>query len=223
LILSAALNFTVVKDAVPQLLHGALVSVQVTAFAIVGSLIIGITGAALRTSKIAAARTVASAFTEVFRNTPPLVHMLFAFFALPQLGIRLTSFLAGSIALSLYQGAIAIEIFRAGLEAVPIGQVEAGSALGLNRFLQLRYIIVPQGFRICLPALGNNLISTFKNSSLVYAIGLLDITGVAMDQIAIVLVSAEFFIVLGVFYLLGSWLIAGVVRMLELRLARYGA
>lgn len=221
MIIAAALNFSVVKDALPQLVHGAVVTAQVTAFAIFGSLMIGIAGAAMRTSKLAVARTLATAFTEFFRNTPPLVHMLFAFFALPQIGIRLSSFLAGSVALSLYQGAIAVEIFRAGLEAVPTGQVEAGSALGLNRFLQLRYILVPQGFRISLPALGNNLISTFKNSSLVSAIGLLDITGVAMDQIAIVLVSAEFFIILGIYYLIGSWCISGTVRLLEARLGRY--
>ena len=92
---------------------------EITAAGLAGSLAVGILGAALRTSRSRPARALATAFTEFFRNTPPLVHIFFAYFALPAIGINVPGIVAAPTALILYQGAIAIEIIRAGLEAVP--------------------------------------------------------------------------------------------------------
>jgi His/Glu/Gln/Arg/opine family amino acid ABC transporter permease subunit len=185
-------------------------------------LLVGIVGAAMRTSKSAPARGFATAFAEFFRNTPPLVHIFFAYFALPVVGIKLPAFVAGTLALVFYQGAIAIEILRAGIEAVPKGQFEAASALGLSGFEQFRSIVMPQAFRISLPALGNNLISLLKNTSLISAIGAIEITGVANDIIAIRLTSAELYLTIGGFYLVLVFILSGILRSTEARLARYG-
>jgi His/Glu/Gln/Arg/opine family amino acid ABC transporter permease subunit len=190
---------------------------------IVGMLVVGTLGAAMRTSGSLPARIVATAFAEFFRNTPPLVHIMFAYFALPVIGIRLPPFVAGSLALILYQGAIAIEILRAGLEAVPKGQHEAAGALGLSGVQQFRYIIAPQAFAISLPALGNNLIALLKNTSLVSAIGVLDITGAAMGVIAIRLSSTELFVAIGIFYLVAVTILSAILRVIENRLARFAA
>lgn len=222
IIATARLDFSIVGEAAPALAHGALVTFEITAAGLAGSLAVGVLGAALRISASRPARVLATAFTEFFRNTPPLVHIFFAYFALPAIGINVPGLVAATAALILYQGAIAIEILRAGLQAVPAGQLEAADALGLGGFERFRSVVAPQALRISLPALGNNLISLFKNTSLVSAIGVLDITGVAQDVIAQRLSSAELYLTIGAFYLLCVFAFSGALRYLETRLARYG-
>jgi len=186
-------------------------------------LLVGIVGGAMRTSRSAPARALATAFAEFFRNTPPLVWIFFFYFALPGIGIKLSAFTAGTLALVFYQGAIAIEILRAGIEAVAQGQREAASALGLSPLQQFVNVVLPQAFRVSLPALGNNLISLLKNTSLISAIGTIEITGIANDIIAIKLSSAELYLTLGVFYLVCVIVLSAIVRLTEQRLSRYGS
>lgn len=178
----------------------------------------------MRISAARPARVAATAFTEFFRNTPPLVQIYFLAFALPKLpGIGshlvLPAVVAATLGLILHQGAINVEILRAGLQAVPDGQREAAQALGLSRVDQLRDVLVPQAVRISLPALGNNVISLFKNTTLVASIGVLDIFGEANDIIATILVSAELFLTVGVVYVLCVVLLGALFRSLEKRLA----
>ena len=201
---------------------GGLRTLEITLFGIAGVLIVGVIGAGMRTSKSSLARGLATAFAEFFRNTPPLVWIYFFFFALLGVGIKLPAIVAGTLALVFYQGAIAIEILRAGIEAVPQGQVEAASALGLTPLEQFFSIVLPQAFRISLPALGNNLISLLKNTSLISAIGTIEITGVANDIIAIKLSSAELYLTLGAFYIVCVFIMSAIIRYTERRLARYG-
>lgn len=218
------LDFSIVAHAAPQLAQGLGVSLEIAAAGFAGALAVGIVGAALRVSRSGPARTGATAFTEFFRNTPPLVQIYFLYFGLPAIpligpALRLPSMVAATLALVLHQGAINIEILRAGLEAVPIGQREAASALGLRPFDQLREVLIPQAIRISLPALANNAISLFKNTSLVSAIGVLDLLGVANDQIAIALVSAEFYITVGLIYIVMVFILGASFRVLERRFA----
>jgi len=218
------LNFGIVRDAVPQLAQGFALTLEITVFGVAGALAVGTLGAAMRISQAAAARAAATAFTEFFRNTPPLVQIYFLAFALPKLpGIGphlvLPAVVAATLGLVLHQGAINIEILRAGLQAVPEGQREAAAALGLSRNDQLRYVLIPQAARISLPALGNNVISLFKNTTLVSSIGVLDLFGEANDIIAQILVSAELFLTVGVVYVVCVALLGALFRTLEKRLA----
>lgn len=219
----AQLDFSIVTDSAGDLMWGGFWTLEITLTGIVGVLIVGIVGAAMRTSKSALARVLATAFAEFFRNTPPLVWIYFFFFALLGIGIKLPAVVAGTLALVFYQGAIAIEILRAGIEAVAPGQVEAASALGLSPLQQFTSIVLPQAFRISLPALGNNLISLLKNTSLISAIGTIEITGIANDIIAIKLSSAELYLTLGAFYLICVFIMSSLIRYAERRLARYGS
>ena len=222
--LAAALNFGVVRDAAPELLRGFVLTLEIAAAGMLGAALLGVAGAALRVSDSRPARVLATAFTEFFRNTPPLVQIYFLFFALPEVpgigpALRLPSAVAATLGLALHQGAINVEILRAGLDAVPRGQAEAGAALGLSRFDQLRYVLVPQAVRISLPALGNNAISLFKNTVLVSSIGVLDLFGAANDVIAQILVSAELYITVGCAYLVCVGLLGALFRALERRAA----
>jgi His/Glu/Gln/Arg/opine family amino acid ABC transporter permease subunit len=223
-IVLASLDFTVVRTAAPDLARGFALTVGIAAAGTTGALVLGAVGAAMRVSDVRWARALATAFTEFFRNTPPLVQIYFLAFALPKIPgvgpyLVLPGIVAATLGLILHQGAINVEILRSGLEAVPLGQREAAATLGLGRVDTLRYVLVPQAVRICLPALGNNVISLFKNTTLVASIGVLDLFGVANDIIAQILVSAELFITVGVVYLISIGLLGAGFRALEKRLA----
>ncbi|GAC1526160.1 MAG: amino acid ABC transporter permease [Vulcanimicrobiaceae bacterium] len=212
------------RDAAPQLAHGFVLTLEITVMGVIGALAVGVVGAAMRVSTSRPARIAATAFTEFFRNTPPLVQIYFLAFAIPKIpGIGphlvLPAIVAATLGLVLHQGAINIEILRAGLQAVPAGQREAAAALGLSRTDELRHVLVPQAVRISLPALGNNVISLFKNTTLVASIGVLDIFGEANDVIATILVSAELFLTVGVVYVICVSLLGALFRLLERRFA----
>lgn len=139
------------------------------------------TGAALaRTSRIVAVRWVASFYIWVIRGTPLLVQILFVYFALPVLvpGLNLPDFAAAVLALGLNVGAYNAEAIRAGLLAVPRGQTEAARALGLGRVHVFLDVVFPQAFKISLPPLVSNFVALLKDSSLAYAIGVVELTNV---------------------------------------------
>ena len=139
------------------------------------------TGAALaRTARWAAVRWVASFYIWVIRGTPLLVQILFVYFALPVLvpGLNLPDFAAAVVALGLNVGAYNAEAIRAGLLAVPRGQTEAAKALGLGRVHVFMDVVFPQAFKISLPPLVSNFVALLKDSSLAYAIGVVELTNV---------------------------------------------
>ena len=171
----------------------------------------------------AVGRGLVRAYVEVFRNTPLLIQIFIVYFGLPQMGLKLSPFLSGLSALTLYAAAYNTEIFRAGLEAVPRGQHEAARSTGLSGAQVAGYIIVPQAVRICLPALGNNLVSLVKNSSLVSTIGMVELMFVANDISFNNFRSFEIYGAAAVLYVV---LVLGLSRglaVLERRLRRAGA
>jgi polar amino acid transport system substrate-binding protein len=115
-------------------------------------------------------------YVEVVRGTPLLIQMLFIYYGLPNIGIRLTPWAAGILGLGLNYAAYEAENYRAGLLAVPRGQMEAARALGMSRRQALRHVVVPQAFRLVLPPLTNDFISLLKDSSLVTMISIMDLT-----------------------------------------------
>jgi His/Glu/Gln/Arg/opine family amino acid ABC transporter permease subunit len=155
--------------------------VAISSVAMVLALVLGLALAAISQAPGPVARRLVAAYVEVFRNTPLLIQIFIVYFGLPQLGVTLSPFLSGLAALVLYAAAYNTEIFRAGLEAVPHGQFEAARSAGLGELQILRYVILPQAVRICFPALGNNLVSLVKNSSLVSTIGMVELMFVAND------------------------------------------
>lgn len=176
-----AFDWTAVWRGLPYLLDGAGLTIFISAVAMFFALILGMVMAALSQVPGRLVPGLVRAYVEVFRNTPLLIQIFIVYFGLPQLGVRLSPFLSGISALVLYASAYNTEVFRAGLEAVPWGQHEAALSTGLSGLQTLRYVIVPQALRISFPALGNNLVSLVKNSSLVSVIGMVDLMFVAND------------------------------------------
>jgi His/Glu/Gln/Arg/opine family amino acid ABC transporter permease subunit len=165
----------------PYLLQGAGLTVLISLIAMVLAAALGLGLAVLTQTAGRVTRRLVEAYVEVFRNTPLLIQIFIVYFGLPQLGVRLSPFLSGLSALVLYAAAYNAEIFRAGLEAVPRGQHEAALSCGLSGAQALRCVLVPQAVRIAFPALGNNLVSLVKNSSLVSTIGMVELMFVAND------------------------------------------
>ena len=168
---------------------GFVTSVRLMAISLAASVAIGVVGAWLQGVRFRPVRWALQGYIEFFRNTPPLIQLYFFYFALGSY-VRMTSptglsvpaisnFEWAAIGLSLYAGAFNIEIFRAGIEAVPRETIEAAEALGYSRLKAYVYIILPLGFRISLPALNNNLVNLVKTTTIAYAIAVPEMLYVA--------------------------------------------
>ena len=160
--------------------EGTRVTVQLTLVAGVFGVLIGVLAALGKTSKVAVFRWVAGTYIWVIRGTPLLVQVLFVYFALPALipALKLGDFASACLALSFNAGAYNAEAIRAGLLAVPKGQVEAARSLGLSPWFTFIDVTFPQAFKISLPPLVNNIVALLKDSSLAYAIGVVELTNV---------------------------------------------
>ena len=154
----------------PFILGGAGITILLSVVSIVLATGLAIVGAIGRTSANPYINGVASLYVSLVRGTPLIVQIFFIYFGLPQLGIVLPSIPAGIIALSFNYGAYMTEIFRAGIQAVPRGQREAAEALGMPERRVMSRIVLPQAFRIVIPAIGNDFVAMIKDSSLVSTI-----------------------------------------------------
>lgn len=151
----------------PFIIGGAGLTVLVSVVSIVFATAIALVGAIGRISSNAFVNGVTSLYVSLVRGTPLIVQIYFIYLALPQVGIVLPAIPSGIIALSFNYGAYLTEIFRAGIQAVPRGQREAAQSLGLTERLVMWRIVLPQAFRIVIPAIGNDFVAMLKDSSLV--------------------------------------------------------
>ena len=181
------INLTIGYDAYDRdrFLYGVWTTALLSVLSIFFSLLIGAVGAWAQSSPLWVLRVFIGAFIAFFRNTPPLVQLYFFFFALGTL-LRITgenglpqplisNFGWAVISLSLFAGALNVEIFRSGIEAVPRSTIEAARALGFNRLQTYLYIVLPLAIRVALPALGTNLVNLVKTTTLAYAIAVPEI------------------------------------------------
>lgn len=149
------------------LVQGVWVTVLLSLASIFFATILALLGALGRTSANPLINGAASFYVSLVRGTPLLVQISIVYFALPQLGITLPAIVCGIVALSLNYGAYMTEVFRAGIQAVPRGQREAAHALGMTENAAFRRIVLPQAFRIVIPAIGNEFVAMLKDSALV--------------------------------------------------------
>ncbi len=173
------LDFGALLQYLGLFLEGTAVTLGLTAVSSLLGVGIGIAGAALLRSNIAMLRNLVKAYVELIRNTPFIVQMFFIFFGLPSLGFRLTALQAAALAMTINLAAYSIEIIRAGLEAVPAGQSEAGRSMGLRPALIFILIMLPQAFANVYPALIGQITITMLESAVVSQIAVVDLTHVA--------------------------------------------
>jgi His/Glu/Gln/Arg/opine family amino acid ABC transporter permease subunit len=160
----------------PVLLRGVGWTVQLTLLALLFGIPIGLVGALARLSRFRPLSLIAALYVEVIRGTPLLVQIFFIYFVLPKVGISLPEFATAILALSVNTGAYVTEIFRAGIQSIDVGQMEAARSLGMTYGLAMRLVILPQAFRRVLPPLTNEAIALLKDSSLVSIMGMTELT-----------------------------------------------
>jgi polar amino acid transport system permease protein len=205
----------------PRLLGGLSVSLQVTGLSLALGFALGMVFALLSSSRSRLVKWPSVLLVEVGRGMPALVMLQLVYFGLPSAHITLDTFPATVLALTLTTAAYTSEIIRAGLRAVPAGELEAADALGMSKADTLRFIVIPQGLRIALPTLLGFAILIFQVSALAFSLGLPELLSQAYSIGAATFRYFDILILAGLLYLTitipASWL----VGRLERRLARH--
>lgn len=194
-------QFGPVLDEWPQFLLGAWLTVRLSAVAMVFGLAVGVVCALARTYGPKPVAWPAAVYVEFIRNTPFLIQLYFVFFALPSAGVRLNPTEAAAVAMIVNLGAYSTEIVRAGIEAVPRGQIEAGKSLGLSNLLIIRFIVLPPAIRAVYPALCSQFILVLLGSSVVSAIAAEELTAFANTLNSRTFRSFEIYIVVTALYI----------------------
>jgi polar amino acid transport system substrate-binding protein len=162
----------------PLLLRGAVTTVELSVLGMALAVVVGLVIVLMRLYGIAPLRWFARAYVEIFRGTPLLIQLFLIYYGLPQIGIKLNAYFAGILGLGLNYAASEAENYRAGIQAIPHGQMEAAFALGMSRAQALRRIILPQALRLVIPPVTNDFIAMFKDSSIVSVITMVELTKV---------------------------------------------
>ncbi|MBI1773932.1 MAG: amino acid ABC transporter permease [Proteobacteria bacterium] len=218
--MSYVFQFGTVWREFDQLLLGAWLTVRLSTIAMVLGLVVGVAGAQAKASRFRLLRGLVQAYIEAIRNTPFLVQLLLIYLGLPSLGVRLTPDQAALLAMVVNLGAYATEIVRAGIEAVPRGQVEAGRALGLKPWHIFRFVVLIPALRAVFPALGSQFILVMLASSVVSVISAEELTAVADTIVARNFRSFEFYLTITGMYLALSLAFQGTFAAIDRALFR---
>lgn len=204
----------------PALLNGLGVTVMVTliatAFGLVGGLLLGV----MSSMRVPIVSPLASGYIVVFRNSPFLVQLYLIFFALPEIGIVLTPQVSGILGLGLFISAYMAEVYRAGIESVPVEQWEACTAVNLSKLQTWIRVILPQAIPPVIPMLGNYANLAFKLSAYVAVIGTIELFGTALRLGEQSYRYLEPFTLVGILYLVVSVAATVLLRQLEKRMSR---
>ena len=209
------LDFSYAIKAVPTLLRGAVVTIELALLAVILGVVVAVLLTLIRHSRVRFVSNVVSIYISFARGTPLYMQILIIYYALPAIGVELPRFAAGVIALSLNGGAYIAEMIRGGLSAVPRGQLDAARAFGLNSALVWRHIKLPQVFVFILPPLSVEFMALVKASSLVCIIGVIELTRTAIGVISDTYRPLEIWITAGIMYFVMCYGIGAVVRRFE--------
>jgi len=213
-------SYSYILDITGFILKGSIITFKLYILTAIFAVILGVLGAVGKVIGIKILRKALDIFTWVFRGTPLLLQLFFAYYGLPVLGITLQPFTAATLTFILNYAAYLIEIFRAGIESIDEGQYEASKVLGMNYRQTMFRIILPQTIKRVLPPTSNEAINLVKDSALVAAIGLGDLLRAAK-----VIVTRDFsiipFVIAAIFYLVFSSVIVTIFSKLEEKYSVY--
>jgi polar amino acid transport system permease protein len=216
--MQTALQFGPVLIHLDRLMDGVVSTLVLAALSILFGSIIGTLGAVGRSFGPRWLSLIIAGYVELIRNTPLLIQLYFVFFSLPMFGLKFSSNTAAIIALSIHLGAYATEILRAGIAAVPRGQIEAARSLGLSSYRVIRHVVLVPAVRAVYPALSAQYILQLMGTSIVGAIAAEELTAIANNLVMETFRSFEVYIVIAVIYFVliqgTSLLFAGIGRLL---------
>jgi His/Glu/Gln/Arg/opine family amino acid ABC transporter permease subunit len=215
-------DFNLVLKYLPMLFEAAGITVELTLLTILFGLLIGLLAALSRLSQYAAVRWIAAGYIWLIRSTPLLVQLFIIYFGLPQFGLELSPFASGVLGLALNVGAYNAETIRAGIQAIPNGQIEASRSLGFGTAKTMRLIILPQAFKLIVPPLGNNLIILIKDTSLVSTITLAELFMRTQQLVGATFRPFELYFACALIYALLTTITSLLLQMFERRLLLKG-
>ncbi|MCW3475504.1 amino acid ABC transporter permease [Limobrevibacterium gyesilva] len=209
-----------VWDLLPTLLFGAVTTVQVTAGGFVVATLIGLLCAVLQRFRWRLLRSAIAIYVDVFRAIPVLTQLFIIYFGLTEIGIRLDPIPAAIVGFGINGGAYLTEVFRAGIESVHQGQMEAAQMLGMTRLAALRIVILPQAMRVVLPPLGNFAIGLLKDTALASAVAAPELMFRARTLVDKTFLATQIFVTAAAIYLAMSLPLGYLTRRAEARLSR---
>lgn len=212
------IDFGLLINSLPALLRGVLVTLKLASLSCCIGVILGsVIGFALA-GTYTLARWVAQIYVTIIRGTPMLIQLYIVTYLLPEIGIQLPYFWAAVVAIGLNSAAYVSQIIRLGLASVGAGQIEAAKTLGFNSWQRMYYIVAPQAFKTILPALGNELVTLVKDSSLASVIGVTELTKTGANLRGVTLDVVTIFAAVGILYLLLTSCVSLLVYYLEQRM-----
>ena len=212
--------FEIAGSAMPSLMQGLLKTLEITALSLVFATMIGLLLCMMQLSSSKLLGVIARIYVDCMRGLPVMVLSFFIYFGVAQaLSIRISSDVASVVTLALNAGAYLSEIFRGGIQAVNIGQMEAARSLGLPYGRAMRKVILPQAIRIVIPSMVNQFIITLKDTSILSVIGMVELTQSGKLIIARNFKSFEIWLTVGVIYIVVITILSRVSRMIERRMA----
>jgi polar amino acid transport system permease protein len=212
-----AWNWSFASHILPAMLRGLLITVEATLLGSVLAFVLGLVFAIIRRARIPVLSRAVWLFIEFVRSTPLLVQLYLLFFVLPHYGVTLSALTTGVLGLGVHYSTYSAEVYRAGIDAVPVGQWEASAALSLPRWTVWMRVILPQAIPRVIPALGNNVISMFKDTPQLLAITVIDLVGAAQQSGAQAFRYVEPYTLAGLFFLGVSYPASILLRRLERR------
>ena len=213
--------FDILKNSLPSLIDGIQVTIKISAISLFFAFIIGIIFGILSISKSKILRGIANAYLYIIRGTPLMIQALFIYFGLaPLIFGRTNAIVCGVVALSLNAGAYMSEIFRAGIQAVDFGQMEAARCLGLSYFKTMQKVILPQAIRVMIPSIINQFIVTIKDTSILTVITIRELTLSGQIIVARNFKPLETYAIIGAMYFILITILSVLSQYIERRLKR---
>jgi polar amino acid transport system permease protein len=213
-------DWSAVVDFLPRLLDGVILTLEALALGSLVAFTLGLFWALAQRSDAKWVSWPVTAVTEFIRNTPLLVQLFFLYYVLPEWNITFSALVTGVIGLGLHYSTYTAEVYRAGIDGVPVGQWEACTALNLPRSRTWTAVILPQAIRRVVPALGNYVIAMLKDSPMIATIGALEMLGQARQFSAETFQPTEPITVVGIVFILIAYPASLLMRALERRLVR---
>lgn len=212
-------KLSLIQESLPSLFSGLLVTLKITFFSLIFASILGLLFGLMNISKKKLLKGIAVVYIDLIRGTPLLVQAFFIYFGIPSvLDVRINPLVAGVIALSLNAGAYMAEIFRAGIQSIDKGQMEAARSLGLPYGKAMTKVILPQAVRRMVPAIINQFIISLKDTSILSVIGLQELTQNGMIIIARTYKAFDLWAMVGIMYLIIITILSMISKRLERRL-----
>ncbi|MCE5244334.1 MAG: amino acid ABC transporter permease [Desulfobacteraceae bacterium] len=211
-------NFRVVVEYLPLFFQCAWATIWLSGISLLGALLVGIVACLMRLGTSKLLSRIAGIYIEIIRSTPLLAQIYFLYFGLPSLGIHLSETATGIIALTFNSGAYMAEIIRAGIQAIPYGQIEAGTASGLSFYHRMRFVVLPQALGTTIPPMLGQAIVLVKDSALLSLISIMELTRAGQLLASDRLMPAEGFLTTAVFYLVLYFILKAICQWSQERL-----